>query len=185
MRLMKYGEGWTRRHFIKQLAKCVVGAGLLAPLIDTIGRNGDCAAAYPPELLSIEAYTKGKLKAGDVLNADNVDLVKDILDEVAYWQVKYDKRTIDLIATETDVTKLCARPYMEATMRNRGVHRLGPDGNVWAKDGKPWIGGNPFPDAKTAQELPDLIAKHQRIYDAKQEPTMSGALRRAIPYTGR
>src|SRR6266481_764460 len=31
-----------------------------------------------------------------------------------------------------------------------------------------------------AQELPDLIAKHQRICDAKEEPTMSGALRRAI-----
>ncbi|MBI1831259.1 MAG: hypothetical protein HYR84_07415 [Planctomycetes bacterium] len=31
-----------------------------------------------------------------------------------------------------------------------------------------------------AQELPDLIAKHQRISDAKEEPTMSGALRRAI-----
>src|SRR5579885_2726373 len=153
MRLIKYGEGWTRRHFIEQLAKGVVGAGLLAPLIDTIGRHGDCAAAYPPELLSIEAYTKGKLKPGDLLNADNVDLVKDIIDEVAYWQVKYDKRTIDLIATETDVTRLCARPYLEATMRNRGVHRVGTDGNVWTKDGKPWIGGNPFPDAKSAQDL--------------------------------
>ena len=106
MRLIKYGEGWTRRHFMGQLAKGVAAAGLLTPLFDVIGRNGDCAAAYPPELLSIEAYTKGKLKAGDVLNADNVDLVKDIIDEVAYWQVKYDKRTIDLIATETDVTKL-------------------------------------------------------------------------------
>ena len=88
---------------MEQLAKGIGAAGLLAPLFDVIGRNGDCAAAYPPELLSIEAYTKGKLKAGDVLNANNVDLVKDLLDEVAYWQVKYDKRTIDLIATETEV----------------------------------------------------------------------------------
>src|SRR5437762_13332989 len=31
-----------------------------------------------------------------------------------------------------------------------------------------------------AEQLPDLIAKHQRICDAKEEPTMSGALRRAI-----
>ena len=126
MRAIKYGEGWTRRHFMGQLAKGIVAAGLLAPLFDVIGRNGDCAAAYPPELLSIEAYTKGKLKAGDVLNANNVDLVKDLLDEVAYWQVKYDKRTIDLIATETDVTKLCAPSYVEATMRNKGVHQIGP-----------------------------------------------------------
>jgi hypothetical protein len=34
--------------------------------------------------------------------------------------------------------------------------------------------------ALIAKELPDLIAKHQRICDAKAEPTMSGALRRAI-----
>jgi len=60
-------------------------------LFDVIGRNGGCAAAYPPELLSIEAYTKGKLKPGDYL-----------LDEVAYCQVKYDERAIDLIATETE-----------------------------------------------------------------------------------
>ena len=153
MRVTRYGEGWTRRHFASQLAKGIAAAGLLAPLFDVIGRNGDCAAAYPPELLSIEAYTKGKLKAGDVLNADNVDLVKDVLDEVAYWQVKYDKRTIDLIGTETDVTRLCAPSYVEATLRNKGVHQIGPDGNVWTKEGKPWIGGNPFPEAKTAQEL--------------------------------
>jgi len=34
--------------------------------------------------------------------------------------------------------------------------------------------------ALIAEELPDLIAKHQRIRDAKEERTMSGALRRAI-----
>jgi len=153
MHIIRYGEGWTRRHFLSQMGKGVLAAGVLSPLIDVIGRNGDCSAAYPPELLSIEAYTKGKLKPGDVLTADNVDLVKDLLDEVAYWQVKNDKREINLIATETDVSKLIAKPYLEATLRNRGVHQVGPDGNVWTKDGKPWIGGNPFPDAKNAVEL--------------------------------
>jgi hypothetical protein len=34
--------------------------------------------------------------------------------------------------------------------------------------------------AAIAKELPGLIAKHQRICDAKEEPTVSGALRRAI-----
>ena len=144
MRVTRYGDGWTLRHFMTQLAKGVAAAGLLTPLFDVIGRNGDCAAAYPPELLSIDAYTKGKLKAGDVLNANNVDLVKDLLDEVAYWQVKHDQRTIDLIETQTDVTKLLPAAYLEATFRNKGVHHIGPDGNVWTKDGKPWIGDNPL-----------------------------------------
>ena len=31
-----------------------------------------------------------------------------------------------------------------------------------------------------AKELPDLIAKHQRLCDAADEPTHSGAMRRAI-----
>jgi hypothetical protein len=153
MHLIKYGEGWTRRHFMRQMVTGTVAAGVLLPLFDVIGRHGDCAAAYPAELLSIEAYTKGKLKPGDVLNADNVDIVKDLLDEVAYWQVKHDGRTINLIATETDVNRLCAPSYMEATLRNRGVHRIGPDGNIWTREGKPWIGGNPFPQATSAEEL--------------------------------
>ncbi|MGH7138755.1 MAG: hypothetical protein ACREHD_23660 [Pirellulales bacterium] len=34
--------------------------------------------------------------------------------------------------------------------------------------------------ALIAKELPDLDAKHQRLCDAAQEPTHSGALRRAI-----
>ncbi len=166
MHVTSYPEGWTRRHFIEHLARGVVAAGVLAPLFDTISRHGDCAAAYPPELLSIEAYTKGKLKAGDVLNADNVDLVKELLDPVGYWQIKYDRRTVDLIETETDVTKLLPGPYLEATLRNKGVHHIGPDGNVWTKDGKPWIGGNPFPEAKTAEELLLACSVNPLYYDA-------------------
>ncbi len=34
--------------------------------------------------------------------------------------------------------------------------------------------------ALIAKELPELIEKDQRLYDAMQEPTASGALRRAM-----
>jgi hypothetical protein len=34
--------------------------------------------------------------------------------------------------------------------------------------------------ARIASELPDLATKHQRLCDAAEEPTHSGALRRAI-----
>jgi polyphosphate kinase len=54
----------------QQVGKGVFAAGVLNPLMDIIGGNGSLEAAYPPELLSIEAYTKGKLKPGDVLNAE-------------------------------------------------------------------------------------------------------------------
>lgn len=118
-----------------------------------VSDTAESAAAYPPELLSLDAYTKGKLKAGDVLDAGNVDIVKDLLDPIAYWQVKHDGRLIDLVPSQTDVTKLTFRPFLEATIRNRGVHHVGKDGNLYTKNGKPWIGGNPFPDPKTAEEL--------------------------------
>ena len=80
MHLTKYSDGWTRRHFLEQVARGVFAAGVIAPLWQAIGKTGSCEAAYPPELLSLEAYTKGKLKAGQVLSSENVDIVKDLLD---------------------------------------------------------------------------------------------------------
>ena len=115
MHLMKYTEGWTRRYFLDQVGKGVFAAGVLSPLIDAVGRHGTVEAAYPPELLSIEAYTKGKLKPGDVLNAENVDIVKDLLDPGAYYQIKHDGRLVDFAPTETDVTRLTPMPFLEAT----------------------------------------------------------------------
>jgi Protein of unknown function (DUF1329) len=153
MRLMKYTEGWTRRHFLDQLGKGILAAGILSPLMDVIGRNGNCEAAYPPELLSIEAYTKGKLKPGDVLSAENVDVVKDLLDPGAYWQIKHDGRLVDLAPTETDIARLMPMPYLRATLANQGKHKIFPDGNVYTLDGKPWIGGNPFSQPQNVAEV--------------------------------
>jgi len=138
---------------MRQMITGTVAAGVLVPLFDVIGRHGDCAAAYPPELLSIEAYTKGKLKPGDVLNAENVDIVKDLLDPGAYYQIKHDGRLVDLAPTETDVTKLTPTPFLQATLANKGKHKVFPDGNCYTLDHKPWIGGNPFPEPQSAQEV--------------------------------
>ena len=153
MHLVKYSDGWTRRHFLDQLCKGVFAAGVLSPLMDVIGRNGNCEAAYPPELLSIEAYTKGKLKLGNVLSAENVDIVKELLDPGAYWQIKYDRRLVDLAPTETDLTRLMPMPYLQTTLTNKGKHRIFPNGNVYTLDGKPWTGGNPFSQPQSAAEV--------------------------------
>src|SRR5260370_4094219 len=117
--------------------------------MDVIGRNGSCEAAYPPELLSIEAYTKGKLKPGDVLSAENVDIVKGLLDPAAYWQIKYDGRLVDLAPTETDMTRMMPMPYLRATLANQGKHKIFPNGNAYTPDGKPCSGGNPFSDPRS------------------------------------
>ncbi len=57
MHLTKYGKRWTRRHFLEQVAKGVSSAGILSPLMDMIGRDGNYEPAYPHELLSIGAHT--------------------------------------------------------------------------------------------------------------------------------
>lgn len=156
MHLLKYTEGWTRRHFLEHTAKGIMAAGLIAPLWQVIGNSGTCEAAYPPELLSIEAYTKGKLKIGGVLNADNVDIVKDILNPGLYHQIKNEGRVCDLAPSETRLDHLMPKAYLEATLHNTGKYKFGPDGNLWTTDGQPWQGGNPFPEPTEAKQV--LIA---------------------------
>lgn len=153
MRVAKYTDGWTRRYFMEQSAKGIVSAGVLAPLFDTIVNTGSCEAAYPPELLSIDAYTKGKLKEGQELNASNVDIVKDILDPITYWAFKHDGRVADLVPATTDLKDLLPWPYLNATLHNEGKFKIFPDGNVYTLDHKPWTGGAPFPKPKNALEI--------------------------------
>jgi hypothetical protein len=152
MHIKKYDHDYSRRYFLEQLSKGVMGAGVLAPLWPLIGHSAEIDKAYPEELLSIEAYTKGAVKPGDVITADNLDTVKELLDPVTYLQVKEQGRRIDIVETTRDVTKLFPHEYLEATLRNSGQARFDESGNIVTRDGKPWIGGNPFPDAHDGVE---------------------------------
>ncbi len=116
-------------------------------------RSGSVAAAYPDELLSIEQYTKGKLKPGDVIDAGNVEWVKALLDPVRFEQISSLGRKLVLAPTTTDLTRLNPTAYLEATARNKGKARFDANGNIVTADGKPWIGGNPFPEPTTALEV--------------------------------
>ena len=98
----------------------------------TLAENGDFSASYPEELLSIEVYTKGKLKPGDVINADNVDLVQDLLDPVRYLQIKQQGRVLELVEATTDITKLSPMEYIEATLR----HTRLPSAAGFAREGQ-------------------------------------------------
>ena len=59
--------------------------------------------AYPEELTDIEAYTKGQIKVGDEINADNVELVQDLLDPGVYQEVSQDGRTFFILPTQTKI----------------------------------------------------------------------------------
>jgi hypothetical protein len=153
MHQIRYDRNYNRRHFMKVAGAGIAAAGMLAPLLDVIASEGDVTAAYPDELLSIESYTRGKIKTGDEITAANVHLVKDLLEPVKYLQVATLGRRLKVAKTTTDIMRLSPWQYIEATLRNRGQARFDERGNVVTANGRPWIGGNPFPDATSALEL--------------------------------
>lgn len=148
MHIRRFGPNFTRRHFLQATA-----AGVLMPLWQAIAADGDVTRAYPDELLSIEGYTRGRIKSGDEITATNVEHVKDLLEPIRYEQILSQGRRLRVVRTTTDVMKLSPWDYIEATLRNAGKARFDGRGNVVNADGQPWIGGNPFPDAKTGVEL--------------------------------
>ncbi len=153
MHIRKYDFDYSRRFFMDKLAKGTMGAGVLTSLLPLMGNSGDISKAYPEELTSIEVYTKGKIKTGDIVDANNVEHVKDILDPVAYVQIVQMGRKIRIAPTSTDISELYPHDYLQATLRNQGKGVFDDGGNVVVKDtGRPWIGGSPFPDPQTGLE---------------------------------
>ncbi|OUS13727.1 hypothetical protein A9Q89_01780 [Gammaproteobacteria bacterium 53_120_T64] len=153
MHIKKYDFDYSRRFFMDKMAKGAMGAGVLTSMMPLVGNTGDISKAYPEELTNIEAFTKGKIKVGDIIDINNVEHVKDILDPVAYIQITQQGRRIRIAPTTTDITELYPRDYLEATLRNQGMGEFDVDGNVVVKGtGKPWVGGSPFPDPQTGLE---------------------------------
>lgn len=155
MRIRKYDFDYGRRKLMEKALYGTASVGVLSSLWPMMAHSdsgiADMSKAYPDELTSIELYTKGKIKPGDTVTSENVEHVKDMLDPIAYEQVLNEGRRLHIVAP-TDLTKTFPKKYLEATLRNRGKAMLDDKGNVRTKDGGPWIGGNPFPEPKTALE---------------------------------
>lgn len=146
MHIKKYDFDYSRRFFMEKTALGLGGAGVLTSLWPEICKSGDITKAYPEELWNIEAYTKGKVKVGDTINADNIDLVQDLVDPILYQEVKQDGREFFIQETDTDVTRMYPPYYLDATLSNQGKAGFDSNGNVVVKDtGANWIGGHPFP----------------------------------------
>jgi len=160
---LNYFAHWTRRGFLKR-AGAWAGAGLLQPVLSLIGSGKSIAAAYPDEVLSIEKYTKGRVKPGMVISKDDADLVKDIAPEGLIVELQ---RGGQIKIAETDLRPDAVNPkfWVEATLRNKGQAILDKNGQLWHKDGKPWIGGAPFPEPKTALEAVWNYKFNPRRYD--------------------
>jgi len=165
---LNYFEYWTRRNFLKA-AGVWAGAGILQPLFPLIGAGKSIAAAYPDEVLSIEKYTKGRVKPGMVISKSNAELVKDICTEGLYTELTRG-REIKIDTTTLRVEAFTPQPWIEATLRNKGQAVLDNKGQLRSKDGRPWIGGTPFPEAKSALEIMWNQLINFRRYDDEVEP---------------
>lgn len=149
MHIRKYDFDYGRRALMEKTAKGAAMAGVLAPIWPMIANadTPDISKAYPEELTSIEVHTKGKIKPGDTVTADNVEHVAHLLDPIALKQVKEMGRRIKIKESTSDVSKLFEEPFLEATLRNRGKAIVGSDQNIWyEKEGEPWKGGIAFTD---------------------------------------
>jgi len=155
MHKIKYDKDYSRRYFMEQTAKGVLGSGVLMPIWDAVQKyGGDTSAAYPEGANSIETLSKGAVKEGGVIDASNVDSVADMLDPGTVMQVKKQNRIIHVKAPTSDITRLSPWDYLQATDRNRGKAAFDEKGNVRVKGTTdPWIGGNPFPNPQNAQEV--------------------------------
>jgi hypothetical protein len=148
MHITRFDHRYSRRHFLQAFS----GAGVLAPLWPNFA-EGNTHQAYPDELLSIDGYTRGKITTGGQIDAGNVELVRSLLSPIVYQQIAHLGRRLRVARTTLDPMRLSPVAYMQATLRNQGLARFDASGNVVMPDGKPWIGGNPFPAARTAIEL--------------------------------
>lgn len=152
MYIKRFDADFSRRSFMARTAGSVGGAGLLGSLWSSICAAGDAAAPYPEELLDIEAFTKGRVKVGDVIDQDSVDLIQDLVDPIVYQEVKQDGRKFFIQASEHDAETMYPPYFLDATIKNQGMATFDEIGNIYTTDGKPWIGGLPFPEVSNGTE---------------------------------
>ena len=86
MHIRKFDSGFSRRFFLEQLSKGVLATGVLTPLWPTIALGKTLEGVYPDEISTLEGLTGGKINTGDVINASNVEHIKDLIDPVSYLQ---------------------------------------------------------------------------------------------------
>ena len=152
MHIRKYDFDYSRRLFMEKTAMGLGGAGVLTSLWPEVCRSGSFENVYPDELHDIEAFTKGQVKVGDVIDADSIDLIQDLVDPILYQEVKQDGRKFFIQPSPKEIETMYPPYFLDATIRNQGLATFDEIGNVYTSEGKPWIGGLPFPECQTGNE---------------------------------
>ena len=103
------------------------------------------------EIPTIEELTGGKIKTGDLITKENVDLVKDWQAPSNYEKVK--RGQVQIIAPTTPREATTPPLFAKVTEKNKGQAVIGEGRAVYTKDGKKWPGGLPFPAPETGDKV--------------------------------
>jgi len=103
------------------------------------------------KLPTIEDLTEGKVKIGDLIDKNNVDLVKEYLGVSVYELVK--NGMVLRMANQLSPRQFYPKQFYDATERNKGKAVIDENGTVYLKDGSIWPGGFPFPESTTGLEI--------------------------------
>jgi hypothetical protein len=109
----------------------------------------ECKAA--DKLPTIEDLTNGKVKIGDFIDKNNVDLVKEYLSLGVYESVK--RGMVLRMGNQLPSEQFHPKIFQEATERHKGKAVIDENGTVYLKDGSIWPGGLPLLGAKTGLEI--------------------------------
>ena len=113
---------------------------------------------------TIEELSGGKVKIGDLIDKNNVDLVKEYLDPGSYASVK-NGLILKMATMNLPPEKLLAKHFRDATERNRGKAVMDENGTVYyEKIGTVWPGGLPYPEPENGMEVM-ANAKFGRVWD--------------------
>jgi len=113
---------------------------------------------------TIEELSGGKVKIGDLIDNNNVDLVKEYLDPGSYASIK-NGFILRMSTMNLPPEKLLARHFRDATERNRGKAVMDENGTVYyEKIGTVWPGGLPYPEPGNGMEVM-ANAKFGRVWD--------------------
>lgn len=107
-----------------------------------------------PPVPTIEELTHGKVKVGDAITKENVDLVKDLLPVSTYELVKQGLiLDIGKVSTPGGLIPEFFRKATEESYKAVGRPSVDGRGVVYTKEGKPWPGGRPFPNPQNVLEI--------------------------------
>lgn len=109
------------------------------------------ASPAPP---TIEELTDGKIKTGDLITKENVEIVKEYLPLGMYQLVK--QGLVMEMAENPGPQKMIPKFYLDATDKNhqeKGKPVVDENAVIYTKDGDVWPGGLPFPKPENALEV--------------------------------